>query len=276
MRRNVEAFMMAFDSNLAPIVGQQITRTATNAATVNGRIDLLEERADAGECDLVVKGPLAGENRGALYLGGAQFETDRVGDGVLSDAALRALANSAGQELTFTCVPPGSGFRIAIDHDDDGFADGDERDGGSDPDDQASTPSAAAACATVTATTFKSATLKDARGQLNVRGDFAIGGYAQATVSVLAADGGGAIVGANVPGVSIVPKGSGFRFTAPGGATGITRVTVREKKNSGLFKVTVKTKGAWLPGAANEDETTTIVTLNVGGLCFRGNATRVK
>ena len=40
-RRNVEQFMLAFDSNLAPIVGQQITLTDTNAATVGARIDLL-------------------------------------------------------------------------------------------------------------------------------------------------------------------------------------------------------------------------------------------
>ena len=55
-RRNMDAFMMAFDSNLAPIVGQQTTRTATNGATVDPRIDLLQQRADAGECDLVAKG----------------------------------------------------------------------------------------------------------------------------------------------------------------------------------------------------------------------------
>jgi hypothetical protein len=31
----------------------------------------------------------------------------------LSDSALRALAAVAGQEVTYTCVPPGSGARIA-------------------------------------------------------------------------------------------------------------------------------------------------------------------
>ncbi len=39
-----------------PIVGQQITLTNTNAATVASRIDLLLARADAGECDVIVKG----------------------------------------------------------------------------------------------------------------------------------------------------------------------------------------------------------------------------
>jgi hypothetical protein len=31
----------------------------------------------------------------------------------LSDSALRALAAVAGQEVTYTCAPPGSGARIA-------------------------------------------------------------------------------------------------------------------------------------------------------------------
>ena len=40
--------------------------------------------------------------------------------------ALRMLAGTAGQELTYTCVPPGSGRRIGIDRDLDGVLDGDE------------------------------------------------------------------------------------------------------------------------------------------------------
>jgi hypothetical protein len=47
LRRNVEAFMHSFDSNLAPIVGQQTTLTSTNSGTVGGRIDLLIARAAA-------------------------------------------------------------------------------------------------------------------------------------------------------------------------------------------------------------------------------------
>jgi hypothetical protein len=36
-------------------------------------------------------------------------------DGVtLADSQLRALAAAAGQEVTFTAVPPGSGFRVAL------------------------------------------------------------------------------------------------------------------------------------------------------------------
>src|SRR5207249_4339241 len=44
-RRDVEQFLLAFDTNLAPVVGQQITLTGTNGATVGPRIDLLVARA---------------------------------------------------------------------------------------------------------------------------------------------------------------------------------------------------------------------------------------
>src|SRR5262249_42566395 len=62
--RQLEQFMMQFDSNLAPIVGQQTTLTASNLATVAPRITLLEQRAAQGECQVVVKGNVGGEQRG--------------------------------------------------------------------------------------------------------------------------------------------------------------------------------------------------------------------
>src|SRR6185369_6857782 len=47
LRRQIDAFMMAFDSNLAPIVGQQTTRTSGNGGVTDPRITLLIARADA-------------------------------------------------------------------------------------------------------------------------------------------------------------------------------------------------------------------------------------
>ncbi len=46
-RRDVVQFMLAFDSDLAPVVGQQVTLTSGNASAVNSRIDLLIQRAKA-------------------------------------------------------------------------------------------------------------------------------------------------------------------------------------------------------------------------------------
>jgi YVTN family beta-propeller protein len=124
-RQDLEAFMLAFDSNLAPIVGQQTTLTSGNAAEAGPRITLLTQRAAATppECDVVVKGTIAGEPRGWVRLAGGQFRSDDSGEPLLSDAALRALAGTAGQELTYTCAPPGSGTRIGIDRDEDGCLD---------------------------------------------------------------------------------------------------------------------------------------------------------
>jgi hypothetical protein len=101
--------------------------------------------------------------------------------------------------------------------------------------------------------------------------------YTQESVSADAFDSDGPIFADGVAGNLIVPKGSSFKYTAPHGTTGITNVTVKEKRNSGgIFTVTLKTKAAWTVGAADEDETTTSITLNVGGLCFRGNAKHVR
>ncbi|WP_437309620.1 beta-propeller fold lactonase family protein [Sorangium sp. So ce388] len=140
LKHQVEAYMLALESNLKPIVGQQITLTSSNAAVAGPRIDLLVARADAGDCDLVVKGWFHGEELGFLYTGGGRFEADRACEPWRSGAELRLLARGRRGELTYTCVPPGSGERIGIDRDGDGFRDGDERDAGSDPADAASVP----------------------------------------------------------------------------------------------------------------------------------------
>jgi DNA-binding beta-propeller fold protein YncE len=122
-RRDVEQFLLAFDSDLAPIVGQQITLTSTNSGVAGPRIDLLLQRAAAAfqskslggatpECDVVAQVVQGGLMRSYLYVPATQsFETP---DGSkLTDIALRALAATAGQEVTYTAWPPGSGSRVA-------------------------------------------------------------------------------------------------------------------------------------------------------------------
>ena len=155
-RRDVEQFLLAFDSNLAPVVGQQITPDATSGADVTSRIDLLEARAVLGECDVVVKGIEGGEARGWVRLANGTFASDRIAEPALSEAQMRGVATTAGQDLTFSCVPPGSGNRIGIDRDEDGFLDRDELDDGKDPADPASFPGSAPMLVST-----KSLTLKD-------------------------------------------------------------------------------------------------------------------
>src|SRR5262245_25882000 len=131
-RNQLEQFVLAFDSNLFPIVGQQITLNATNGAVAGPRADLLIARAALGECDVVIKGTIAGTPRGGVREADGSIQMDRSAE-VLSEPAVRAFAAVPGHELTYTCVPPGSGRRIGIDRDEDGFLDGDEVDAGSDP-----------------------------------------------------------------------------------------------------------------------------------------------
>jgi hypothetical protein len=139
MRRQLERFILAFPTNLAPIVGQQITLTASSSAAVVARVDLLRQRAEVGECDLVAKSELFGEEAGFAYAGSGVFRTDRQAQPRISGAVLRFLAHT-GHPVTFTCVPVGSGTRLGVDRDGDGVWDGDERDAHTDPADPTSRP----------------------------------------------------------------------------------------------------------------------------------------
>ncbi|MEO7735511.1 MAG: beta-propeller fold lactonase family protein [Kofleriaceae bacterium] len=140
LRRQLEAYVLAFPTNLAPVVGQQITVTAASGDAVDARVRLLRARADAGDCDLVAKTYLNEDEVGYLYVGAGAFASDRRTVAPIAEAALRAQAKSAGRAVTYTCVPPGSGERIGVDRDGDGVWDGDERHAGSDPGDAASLP----------------------------------------------------------------------------------------------------------------------------------------
>ncbi len=141
-RRNLESFIMAFDTGLKPAVGQQVSVTSTSVAdpSVISRLDLLIGRDDAGNCELVAKGVVGGQARGWVYAGGNSFRSDRAAEPLLDKTALRTLAAVAGQEQVYTCVPPGSGQRIGVDRDEDGHFDRDELDIGSDPSDPLSLP----------------------------------------------------------------------------------------------------------------------------------------
>jgi hypothetical protein len=124
-RRDVEQFLLAFDTDLAPIVGQQATLTNANATTVGPRIDLMVQRAETPfvskalggavrECDLVAQVALGGRVKGFLYDPAARNFAPDDGGPPVSDGALRALATTTGQEVTYTCATPGTGGRIAL------------------------------------------------------------------------------------------------------------------------------------------------------------------
>ncbi len=133
----LEQFMLAFPTDLAPVVGQQVTLSSTNGGVVNPRIDLFETRAGTAftslllggtvtECDVVVKGSFGTESRGWRRESGTTPANTIYRDDTnqtITGAGLRALATSQGP-LTYTCAPPGSGTRMGIDQDRDLALDG--------------------------------------------------------------------------------------------------------------------------------------------------------
>jgi DNA-binding beta-propeller fold protein YncE len=133
----LEQFMLVFPSDLAPIVGQQVTLTSTNSGVVGPRIDAFETRAgttfvsaqlggSVTECDVVVKGNFGTNPRGWRRESGTTPANTIYRDdtnATITGAALRGLATSQGP-LTYTCAPPGSGTRMGINQDRDLFLDG--------------------------------------------------------------------------------------------------------------------------------------------------------
>lgn len=106
-RANVIRFTMVMDSNMAPIVGQQVTLRGDSAWTFD-RLTLLEEIAQANsprpQCRLYGAGVIDGERKVLRMTAPGRYE-DLQGI-AYTGAELRASARTAGQELTFTCYPP--------------------------------------------------------------------------------------------------------------------------------------------------------------------------
>lgn len=132
-----EAFMMVFDTGLAPIIGQQAT---LDPSSPNGseleRYYLLKSRAgvplpspenaEATECDLIAKADVGERHRGWLWDPRAKRFTNDVGEAV-SEATLFDRLSTDADRVTFTCVPPGDGVRIGLDRDGDHVLDGLDR-----------------------------------------------------------------------------------------------------------------------------------------------------
>ena len=151
-RHDLEQFVQASTPPSRRSSASRSRSRADNAALVGARLDLLAARARTelrprrsarrrASATWSSHGVVDGVARGYLLdAATGRFLPDRVAEPPLESAALRALAQTAGQSLTFTCVPPGEGERLALDRDGDGFFDRDELDAGSDPADAASTP----------------------------------------------------------------------------------------------------------------------------------------
>ncbi|HYC54747.1 MAG TPA: hypothetical protein VEL28_07400 [Candidatus Binatia bacterium] len=274
-RRQFEQLMFAFDTNFFPVVGQQATRTSSSGSDVENRITLFEARADLSEADVVAKGLVGGEHRGWVYLGDGDYQSDRAGEAPIDSSVLRALADTAGQEITFTAVPPGEGVRIGVDRDVDSFFDTDETDNGGNPTDASSLP-----CMTTEASfDFDKAALIDEKQRMTFKTEIELTGALDLEddddLQLVASDGDGTILDAFLDGAVFVQAGSGFKYKAPKGSTGITKAIIKPSATPGLYKVSLKVSGGWI-SSADEDESSTTVVLNIGGECFEGSATGVK
>ncbi len=120
-RQQTEQFMLAFPSNMKPVVGQQVTINKRSSNKEWTQLQLLMTRADKGDCDLIAKKIKNKRERGFLYHDG-KFRTDNTRKPPVN---LKKLIKSANKTITFTCTPPGSGIRMGIDRNDDGVLDGD-------------------------------------------------------------------------------------------------------------------------------------------------------
>ena len=112
-------------------VGKQITvSSATPVQLVTDMINLAV--SSTGRVDLVVYGMKNGTNRGwVLDRTTRQFQSDRNGETIAPDG-LRLLSDSSNP-LTYTLVPRGSGPRIGVDRDEDGYLNRTELEFGSNP-----------------------------------------------------------------------------------------------------------------------------------------------
>lgn len=140
-RKDVAAFMFSFDESTHAAVGAQVTLTGDMAGLEVRRAQLMAI-AGTGAVDMLVRtSSAAGSRSYALVSAGsdgtAHFQSDVLAEGA-SLAELDALA-AKGVAVTYTVVPAGTAMSL-LDRDHDGFLDGDEIAGCSDPANPQKTP----------------------------------------------------------------------------------------------------------------------------------------
>jgi YVTN family beta-propeller protein len=148
---NLVAFMLCFSgSDLSPnpsgpsqdvpaAAGRQVTWSTPAMPPLLADMHALALRTNS-RVELVVRGPVDGTPRHwLLRRTTGDFQSDRHGETVPALATIAALAGP-GREFTATLVPQGSGVRLALDRDGDGYFDTSEAEGGHDAANPASRP----------------------------------------------------------------------------------------------------------------------------------------
>lgn len=189
IQEDVAAFLMAFPTGTAPVIGRQRTLTRDDARTPEADAELAQmmAQAEAGNCDLIVKGHVAGRDAGFLYdPTSGRMLADLQQQPPVTDADLRS-SLAVGDVLTYTAVPAGSGRRLGIDRDRDSWLDGDEATQGTDAAAPQSTP---VACTTREEDSITSLQLKTKNEEggvtLSLRGSTAMDGFLAPAIDLAA------------------------------------------------------------------------------------------
>ncbi len=133
--RDMFAFMLAFPTESAPAIGRQVTVTLANKtnATVVSTVNTLIAQAEAGKCDVIVRGVLGGVAKGYVYDTASNlFQPDSLLESAVAEGTLRGSVAGA-DVITYTGVPFGAGVRLGIDRDRDTWLDRTEATLGYDP-----------------------------------------------------------------------------------------------------------------------------------------------
>lgn len=120
-RAQVEQFVLAMNSEMNPVVGQQVTVTPANAAQadVRNRLNLLIARGKVTsprvECEVVAKGVVGGVAKGWVHNRSSdQFVPNKSTEAAVTLATLLSDAAADNAAITFTCAPPGNGTRFGV------------------------------------------------------------------------------------------------------------------------------------------------------------------
>ncbi len=133
-------FLLAFDSNMAPIVGQQVTLDRSSRGAELARVDLLLQRAAAGSARWWRRpSSPARSAASSTWRTSGSFAPTKTACPPIPDGLLRLAALL--KPVTYTAVPVGSGQRIGLDSDLDGCYDVTEDQAGYDPRNPGSRPS---------------------------------------------------------------------------------------------------------------------------------------
>src|SRR5262249_52912497 len=152
------------------------------------------------------------------------------------------------------CVPPGSGLRVGVDHDEDGVLDRDEVDLGSDPSDASSVPFSCPGGEPVSRARLKLGRDRHAAGHeaFVVRGEATLGtprdpAAGSLTVSLADPRGIRLVAGTSPGALGWRSNRAGTRWTfappAGGAAGGITRATLRDRSDRAPGLVVFKIAG---------------------------------